>query len=56
MLEYSRGWSEHRDLVGYECDNYKCGAEWDKWGKYVEDSRRYTNAEGLHLNPSLDMQ
>lgn len=29
------GWSEHRDLEGYECDNYECGAEWDSEGKLI---------------------
>ncbi len=26
-------YSEHRDLTGYECDDYACGAEWDKNGE-----------------------
>ena len=32
-LEYRPGsYSEHRDHVGYECDNYQCDARWDKFG------------------------
>lgn len=33
ILEYTvHSYSEHRDLTGYECDNYDCGAEWDRRG------------------------
>lgn len=39
MLEYtSMHYSEHRDFVGYECDNYQCGAEWDKSGDMTVDT------------------
>lgn len=31
-LVYTAQFSEHRDLEGYECDNYRCGATWDKRG------------------------
>jgi hypothetical protein len=26
-------YSEHRDLTGYECENYTCNARWDKRGQ-----------------------
>jgi hypothetical protein len=33
-LEYTpRPYSEHRDHTGYECDNFRCGAEWDAAGR-----------------------
>lgn len=32
-LEYTTmSYSEHRDHVGYECDNWACDARWDKFG------------------------
>lgn len=32
-LSYTGGaYSEHRDLTGYECENYACYARWDKRG------------------------
>lgn len=27
-LVYTASYSEHRDLVGFECDNYACNARW----------------------------
>jgi len=32
-LEYTgSGYSDHRDQTGFECDNYSCGATWDRNG------------------------
>ena len=31
-LVYTARYSEHRDLRGYECDNYACDARWDARG------------------------
>jgi hypothetical protein len=41
VLVYTgHGYSEHRDLDGYECDDWDdCLAEWDKWGEPTVDSR-----------------
>lgn len=41
ILEYTaRGsYSEHRDLTGYECDNYDCLAEWDQHGTLRQPSK-----------------
>lgn len=34
ILEYVPGsYSEHRDHKGYECDNFRCRAEWDQFGR-----------------------
>lgn len=34
LLAYTgHGYSEHRDHTGYECDNFRCGAEWDAAGR-----------------------
>lgn len=39
-LEYtSMAYSEHRDLVGYECDHYACDARWDKTGRVERPSK-----------------
>jgi hypothetical protein len=38
-LVYTASYSEHRDLTGYECDNYECGAEWDQWGGVTVPSK-----------------
>jgi hypothetical protein len=28
VLEYTARYSEHRDLTGFECENYECDAAW----------------------------
>lgn len=33
-------YSEHRDLDGFECDEYECGAEWDKHGVQTVPSKK----------------
>ena len=32
QLVYVAMYSEHRDLDGFECDNTRCNATWDKLG------------------------
>lgn len=40
VLEYTgHAYSEHRDFTGYECDEYKCGAEWNSRGIMTTPSR-----------------
>lgn len=39
VLEYTASYSEHRDHTGYECDNYRCDARWDKRGNPTEQPR-----------------
>lgn len=40
VLEYTgMSYSEHRDLTGYECDDYNCGAEWDKFGNVTTEGK-----------------
>lgn len=40
ILEYTGySHSEHRDLSGYECDNYDCLAEWDSRGQLRQSSK-----------------
>lgn len=31
-LTYTAQYSEHRDLTGFECDNYRCDARWGPRG------------------------
>lgn len=38
-LVYSARYSEHRDLVGFECENYACDARWDKRGRVERVSK-----------------
>lgn len=41
VLEYTGGsHSEHRDLTGVECENWDCGAKWDRFGNPTEPSKR----------------
>jgi len=40
VLEYTgHAYSEHRDLTGFNCDNWECDAEWDKRGKLRKESK-----------------
>lgn len=41
-LEYTARYSDHRDLTGYECDNYACDARWDKNGNLTRPSKHAT--------------
>jgi hypothetical protein len=39
-LEYTgHGYSEHRDLTGYECESYACDAHWDRCGNVTQPSK-----------------
>lgn len=43
ILEYTgRADSEHRDLVGYECEDYACMAAWDRDGNLATEPRSLT--------------
>jgi hypothetical protein len=40
LLEYSGGsHSEHRDLTGFNCENYACDALWDRFGELTRPSK-----------------
>lgn len=39
-LVYTAVFSEHRDLDGFECDDWACGAEWDKRGVQTKPSKK----------------